>query len=300
MPQQEQEPQSQRKGAPAGWRYPVQAKHRARLRGWLAQVWRGAKNNAALVSLVGVALTLLVTTVLTQQGWVNQQRLENQRAQAAARVAEQQAQQESLQAYLDQMSGLLLERDLRASEEDSEVRSLARAKTLTVLLGLDAQSKRILLQFLIEAELVQRVDGRDSIISLRYANLSDADLSGAFLRGAKLSDANLSDANLSDAYLSNANVLLADLSNANLRYANLSNADLSHANLRGATLEDADLSYANLRGVDLRGTSLIFADLSRANLRRANLQGATGLSDEKIAAVASLEGATMPDGSEHP
>src|SRR5918995_1378891 len=239
MPQQEQEPQSQRKGAPAGWRYPVQAKHRARLRGWLAQVWRGAKNNAALVSLVGVALTLLVTTVLTQQGWVNQQRLENQRAQAAARVAEQQAQQESLQAYLDQMSGLLLERDLRASEEDSEVRSLARAKTLTVLLGLDAQSKRILLQFLIEAELVQRVDGRDSIISLRYANLSDA--------------------NLSDAYLSNANVLLADLSNANLRYANLSNADLSHANLRGATLEDADLSYANLRGVDLRGTSLIFA-----------------------------------------
>jgi uncharacterized protein HemX len=61
------------------------------------------------------------------------QKIENQRAQAERELAEQSAQDEALQAYLDHMSGLLLERDLRASEEDSEVRSLARARTLTVL-----------------------------------------------------------------------------------------------------------------------------------------------------------------------
>jgi hypothetical protein len=47
------------------------------------------------------------------------------------------------------------------------------------------------MQFLVEADLVQRVDGRDPIISLRGADLSDADLSGAILRDANLRDADL-------------------------------------------------------------------------------------------------------------
>src|SRR5919112_1192871 len=58
------------------------------------------------------------------------QKIENQRAEAERELAEQRAQDEALQAYFDQMSGLLLERDLRESEEDSEVRTLARARTL--------------------------------------------------------------------------------------------------------------------------------------------------------------------------
>jgi hypothetical protein len=42
------------------------------------------------------------------------QKIENQRAEAERELAVQRAQDEALQAYLDQMSGLLLERDLRA------------------------------------------------------------------------------------------------------------------------------------------------------------------------------------------
>ena len=56
-------------------------------------------------------------------------------------LAEQQAQNDSLQTYLDQMGMLLLEKDLRSSKEDSEVRTLARARTLTVL-GRLAQAAR--------------------------------------------------------------------------------------------------------------------------------------------------------------
>jgi hypothetical protein len=52
-----------------------------------------------------------------------QQQIENKRAEAERKLAEQRAQDEALQAYLDQMGNLLLERDLRTSEEDSEVRS---------------------------------------------------------------------------------------------------------------------------------------------------------------------------------
>src|SRR5215218_5242752 len=66
-----------------------------------------------------------------------QQQTENKRAAAERELADQRAQDEALQAYLDQMGGLLLERDLRASEKGTEVRTLARARTLTVLERLD-------------------------------------------------------------------------------------------------------------------------------------------------------------------
>jgi multidrug efflux pump subunit AcrA (membrane-fusion protein) len=87
------------------------------------------------------------------------QKIENQRAKAERKLAQQRAQDEALQAYLDQMGSLLLEKDLRASEEGSEVRTLARARTLTVLGRLDPSRKTAVMQFLLEAELVQRVEG---------------------------------------------------------------------------------------------------------------------------------------------
>src|SRR5215208_3279641 len=93
-----------------------------------------------------------------------QQQIENQRAQAEQALAEQRAQDEALQAYLDQMSTLLLEKDLRNSEPDSEVRSLARARTLTVLGRFDPSRKRQVMRFLVEADLITSVDERDPVI----------------------------------------------------------------------------------------------------------------------------------------
>jgi len=82
-------------------------------------------------------------------------------------------------AYLDQMSSLLLERDLRESEEDSEVRTLARARTLAVLSGLDRRRKTAVMHFLVAEALIQSVEGKGPIINLSGAKLSDADLSYA-------------------------------------------------------------------------------------------------------------------------
>src|ERR671910_2386541 len=133
--------------------------------------------------IVPVVLSL-ITVVFAWQQDIRQDQIENKRAKAERELAKERAQDEALQAYLDQMSNLLLQRNLRTSEEDSEVRTLARARTLTVLGRLDPSCKTAVMQFLVEADLVQRVDERDPIISL-----SGADLSGANLRGADLIDA---------------------------------------------------------------------------------------------------------------
>src|SRR5215208_5436693 len=175
--------------------------------------------------IVGALLVPLVVALGT--GWITRQlanlenqraqqaqKVENQRAEAERELAEQRAQDEALLAYLDQMSGLLLEKDLRTSEEDSEERMLALALALTVLERLDPSRKTAVVQFLVEAKLVQRVAGTGPIISLNGADLSGAYLFSSALSGADLERADLGQANLSDADLSWADLREADLDGA--------------------------------------------------------------------------------------
>jgi hypothetical protein len=80
--------------------------------------------------------------------------------------------------------------------------------------------------------------------------------------------------------------------------------DLHKANLQGANLQKAYLLGANLQKAYLQEAILPRALLQRANLQGALLQGAllqrAQVTDEQLAAAQSLQGATMPDGSEHP
>jgi uncharacterized protein YjbI with pentapeptide repeats len=251
--------------------------------------------------IVGIGLLFENQQANRQQAMEEQQQaLEERRAEAERELAEQRAQDEALQAYLDQMSGLLLERDLRTSEKRSEVRTLARARTLTVLERLDPGRKTALMRFLVEADLVQRAEGRDPIIDLGGANLSDADLRDAKLDGAKLDGANLSDANLRWAHLSNASLFQADLRDADLSWAFLNDANLNDANLRDANLNNTDLYSAFLPLDDLSDANLNNADLRDANLNNANLSGAEHITNEELEQqAASLEGATMPNGQKY-
>src|SRR5215216_5917638 len=251
-------------------------------------------------------LDLLIVPVVIAGGvaifnWMQSER--ERKAEAASRnraleVENQRAQDEALQAYLDQMSTLLLDRNLRSPEEDSEVRTLARARTLTILSRLDGGHERSVLQFLYESDLLSK--GR-VVVDLKGADLSEASLGAINLHGANLSEANLMAADLSEAHLQGADFLKADLRGANLKKAKLSDADLSGAHLsavnlhgadlRGADLSDrslsdadlrgADLSEANLRDADLRGAALHGADLSEAYLRGANLSRA-GLNEAHL------------------
>jgi len=226
-------------------------------------------------------------------------KLENQRAEAERELAEQQAQDEALQAYLDQMSQLILDRNLLeveqgnpVHEQGDPVHTLAQALTSTAILRLDAEHNESVTHFLIHSGLA--VHSEVSARLLRGSTLSHAKLSGAHLPDADLGDADLSGADLSNALLDNAD-LVAHLTNADLSGASLIGADLRDANLFGADLSDANLISANLSDA-----ILVKANLSDANLENANLSGADGITNEELEQQAdSLVGADMPNGQNY-
>ena len=76
-----------------------------------------------------------------------------------------------LQAYIDKMSELLLEKRLRESQPEDEVRKIARIRTITVLFQLDARRIGYVFAFLDEAGLMSHKSNEESIVSFYQANL---------------------------------------------------------------------------------------------------------------------------------
>jgi hypothetical protein len=224
----------------------------------------------------------------TAQQDARQQEIEKKRAEAEQELADQRAQDEALQAYLSQMSSLLLDKGLRESEEDSEVRTLARARTLTVLGRLEPSRKTAVMEFLVEA----------SLVTSGISDISEKAMSGSIELDEVLKKApviSLSGADLSGADLSNLGGGTCQLL-ANFRgvYYFCGGGLKGGSNLNGADLSTADLSNANLRGAFLRD-----ANLEDTNLIAAGLSGATGISNKVLGQHGSLEGATMTNGQKY-
>jgi hypothetical protein len=149
---------------------------------------------------------------------------ENQRAEAERELAEQRAQDDALQGYLDQMSQLMLDRKLLKAEPGDPVYTLAQARTSTIISSLDAEHNRSVARFLTDTGVTGA--GETSISLLRRS-----DLPRAALTRADLFEADLYNANLPNAKLGSVNLIGADLIAANLKDASLSEADLSGAYL---------------------------------------------------------------------
>jgi uncharacterized protein YjbI with pentapeptide repeats len=258
--------------------------------------------------------------------------------QAEREIASDNQREAALQAYIKDMSELLLHENLRNSKEEDEVRSIARVRTLSVLPRLDGKRKRSVVQFLYSSHII---DKDRTIVDLSEADLCDAELSNTNLSNANFKDTILKNASfgytnlsgaiflramLNDTKLGNATLIGANLTNANLsdawcNEADFSNADLSSADLRGAKLYNAKLREANLCGADMSieiygedtivETYLNFADLSGANLCNADLEctnliGAklirANLSKARLNGVvlsrANLSGANLKDAKE--
>ena len=129
---------------------------------------------------------LIVPAVLALGGYLFT-RSEDRSTQAAA---ERRAQDDALQAYLDQMSDMLIpnkdQPSLYEAKLDDSLSSVARARTLTVLPRLDGDRKARVIQFLHESDLIAE---NHQILALRGADLSKVDLFRADLSGADLSEA---------------------------------------------------------------------------------------------------------------
>lgn len=222
--------------------------------------------------------------------------------------------QGELEAYFNKMDQWLpslksIQRvNAQEKEENRAIITMAKIRTLRVLVSLDKVQKRWVLLYLYQSGLLDWDEGRDrSLFWLTDADFTNADLHGVRLKGANLNYANLNGADLSGV----------DLSNASLQRTNLSGANLSGADLRNVFLWETSFNDASLVNIDLRDAILISpvfferADLSGANLSELHFGMSEGIgmveSDirklfgEYLKGKArSLSGATMPDGSKHP
>src|SRR5215212_5318637 len=207
---------------------------------------RNAPLMSALIALIGVLITQIVNTHLTRTTQENQQ------------ILDQEAWQNSeLQSYLSTVGEL-------PSNPDPAADTAAQAQTLTVLPDLDLEQKRTVMQFLYQANLINKDNPR---ISLFYADLTSANLKGTDSQENKFV-----------------------LDNVNLRGVNLADADLEYISLKGS-----NLSYFHLVN-----TNLSNADLSDADLNHAELQTATGLTQEQIDEAKGDERTQLPDGLQRP
>jgi uncharacterized protein YjbI with pentapeptide repeats len=102
-----------------------------------------------------------------------------------------------MEAHLDRMTRLLLDKELLTSKPTEAVQVIARAYTLTALRKLDGTRRGSLVRFLYDLGLLGRSIALDltgatlSQADLTYARLSEARLGGSDLSGACLAGANL-------------------------------------------------------------------------------------------------------------
>ena len=173
-------------------------------------------------------------------------------ATAQAQSERDSRQENALQDYLDDMSQLIIDKNLVESMPDDIVRQVAQARTLSVLPKLDGNRKGEVLEFLYNTKLIVK----PAIIDLANVNLNQVNLRQAYLVGADLSEANLENAILRRATLDQA-----DLTEANLYQADLSLANLCQTDLTNAFLGEATLIRVGFRPAIIHGTSFYSADL---------------------------------------
>ncbi len=197
---------------------------------------------------------------------------------------------ETLQSYFDRITDLMLANETQTNVADTRtlVNSIANARTLTILKGLDGARKGLLLHFLYSAGLIyaEGDEGSQPAIDLREADFSEAQLSGAkfpraSLAGANFTGANLTDTDLTEADLQGATLSDADLTDVLLYLANLTNARLVSANLTYAQLMDADLTDADLTNANLTKTDLTNVDLRAVTVSKQQLAKAARPEDDE-------------------
>ena len=150
-----------------------------------------------------------------------------------------------VEAYLEHIGTLLLEENLRTADENSDVRLLARARTLVVLDGVSEDRKVRVLEFLYETKLIQfGPQGEPPVISLRFADLRGTRL----VKRSILSNTDLDRAELMGANLDGAKLINAELPRADLSYADLSDAEGVRCQQAQAAKVHKSLRYAQAAG----------------------------------------------------
>ena len=168
---------------------------------------------------------------------------EQQASKRQQESAIDQARQQSLSNYLEQMVTLMVDKHLLdPANKLTDARKLIKTAAIVAAKSLTGS-------------VVKTLDSRRNAQIIRF--LSDAKLISV---------------------ISEANVFQdIDLKGANLSHLHLDGIDLSGSDLSNATLAGASLSGATLLKADLSGTFLYFTGLDKANLIGTNFQNAIAL-----------------------
>lgn len=184
------------------------------------------------------------------------------------------------------MSKLILHEGLTKSSSADEVRSVARALTISLLPNLDNFRKSIILRFLYESKLL----GSPPIL-----HLHGADFSEVFLGSSQV---DMSFINLELCVLLFINISRANFTGANFRKTLLHGALMNNTKLIGANFRESSLSEAKLEFADLRESDLTDADLSGAIIDGSDFTNAI-ISLDQLQKAKSLSGIILPDGKKY-
>jgi len=197
-----------------------------------------------------------------------EQRIAEKARETEREIAKDRHRQTTLERYYDRMTELLLDHGLAGPEPNSEVQSIARATTITVVRGLDWQRNRQLFEFI---SLSRLLEPDAPVIHFDGVDFSYVDLQAVEL-------------------------VHVSLALAVLAYSNLYRAQLVDCNLRGGNLVGTNLMQANLAGTDMFIADLRGANLTMVHLNSTNLIGAHNWTWEQFSRVATWKDTTMPDG----
>jgi uncharacterized protein YjbI with pentapeptide repeats len=209
--------------------------------GFVSEAPENAALVTALLAFAGVLIAQVVNARIARSAQRIQQELEEQRALV-----------EALQAYLEKVEKSLTDKKLHKSGQGSYLSRVTEAQTAALLEWSDGIRKRILIQFLYRAGLL---NVEEPLLELDGANLEGVELTGVNLSKVCLRRANLMRAHMTGADLSTPPQAdrWSDLSYVDLRGANLTNADLSNVDLTGVNLlpyneqDPSRLSFVNLK-----------------------------------------------------
>lgn len=257
------------------------------------------------VELLGAALTFTLIEVVLHQRRKNEevererQRLLLQMGSPYNQAALESIRQLRFQGWLTDGSlqgANLSKADLTRAELENA--DLARANmTLAELAGANLQDAHLAEINLSAAYLTRATLWKSNLsgANLSLANLRKTDLFSANMQGAIFRAANLQQAGLELGDLTGADLHDADLAEADLSDAILIDANVSHTDLTGAVLNRADLTDADLSNSELQGTKL-----KSAKLIRTNLLGCGFVTIAALRNAESLQGCTLPEGTQLP
>jgi Pentapeptide repeats (9 copies) len=258
--------------------------------------WSGfaAKNFWDWLELLVIPLALAaVAFSLNYLVSAREHRREGREAKRERSIAAKNRREDALNAYLDRMSDLLLERRL-ASRPSEATELVARTLTLTVLRRLDGRQKGQVIRFLSEAGLID--------LPFPKVFLHDADLQRVSLEGALLHKSYFGLADMRRADLRGAVLLTAQFTQTDLRGADFTGAYVQRAQFEGACLSGArfvDTHIETSKFASAQGENVDFsrAELARVDLRAAHLTNITfdvkAIRESQVPAAWSTTGMPM-------